>query len=177
MQCKGSHSPTPKEFCFNKGPIKSLWSPDLNDHEKECKINRMKNIAMNGFVNWINLLKIISENSAWSKMVARQSKGIMMRKHAVLGTPRKDVYALFSLEIEEKILLTLPAANICFSGSRMKHRLSKKKNNTWALWKIDGISFWRSSYGNSRTNDTCFPYGFMSCGWLHTCRTHAKQHI
>lgn len=47
-------------------------------------------------------------------MIARQSKGIMMRKRAVLGTPRKNVHAVFSLEIEEKILLTFPAAKLFF---------------------------------------------------------------
>jgi len=37
-----------------------------------------------------------------------------MRKYAVLRTPRKDICAIFSLEIEGKILLMLTAAKLFF---------------------------------------------------------------
>lgn len=47
-------------------------------------------------------------------MIASQSTGIMMRKYAVLRTPRKEICTIFSLEIEGKILLMLTDANLFF---------------------------------------------------------------
>lgn len=47
-------------------------------------------------------------------MIASQSRGVMMRKYAVLRRPRKELCAIFSLEIEGKILFMLTTAKLFF---------------------------------------------------------------
>lgn len=70
-------------------------------------------------------------------MIASQSRGIMMRKYAVLRTLRKEICTIFSLEIEGKILLMLTAANLFFrkqDEAQIRQKIDKYMNIVQNQW-------------------------------------------